>query len=483
LVESIQPRRLDGVFRLPLERGFSISGYGTVVSGIPVAGMAKTGDEVVLLPENVTGRIRRVEVYGQTSDSVKAGQCAALNVGHWDHHAIHRGDTLTIPGYFSPQQWFVCSLRLLPREKLVLKSGAEVKFHTGTAEVAAMFYPLKGHEMRAGDCPDFCSTKMGLSPSGTLVQIKAKTPIVAGPADHFLLRTASPVRTIGGGLIVEAVEERIKARAPEAYQDLLDRAEAVLDERRFVEYCIRRAESLAATEGAIAFRCKIPRDRLQGILAELVERQLIFPVAARGYVHRDTAAETGQKILEQVGEFHKQSPESPGFLSEEMRQTMSIDKAVFDAIVARLKSDGRIVEKCQRLALPTHRSTFRDEDSRLLEGVEALFRDQAFRPPSAAEVSEQTGIEPNKVEKLLGMLRDHERLVQVEEGMHFHCDAVARAKELLAEHFHKNGKLESVDFKYLLNTTRKFALPMLDYLDKIGLTRRVGNTRFPKGGK
>ena len=157
-----------------------------------------------------------------------------------------------------------------------------------------------------------------------------------------------------------------------------------------------------------------------------------------------------------------------------------LDKAVFDAIVARLKGEGRIVEKGQRLAPPEHRSTFRDEDTKLLEGVEALFRDQAFRPPSAAEVSEQTGIEPKKVEKLLGMLRDHERIIQVEEGMLFHCDAVARARELLAEHFRKNGKLESVDFKYLLNTTRKFALPMLDYLDKIGLTRRVGNTRFPK---
>ena len=97
LVQSIEPRRLDGVFRLPLERGFSISGYGTVVAGIPVAGMARAGDEVVLLPENVTGRIRRVEVYGQPSDAVKAGQCAALNVGHWGHHAIHRGDTLTSP--------------------------------------------------------------------------------------------------------------------------------------------------------------------------------------------------------------------------------------------------------------------------------------------------------------------------------------------------------------------------------------------------
>ena len=135
-------------------------------------------------------------MYGQTSDTVMAGQCAALNVGHWDHRMIRRGDVLTVPGYFSPEQWYLCSLRLLPREKLLLKSGAEVKFHTGTSDVAAMFYPLRGTHMEGG--------------ASGLIQIKTKTPMVAGPGDHFLLRTSSPVRTIGGGLIIEAIERRLK---------------------------------------------------------------------------------------------------------------------------------------------------------------------------------------------------------------------------------------------------------------------------------
>jgi selenocysteine-specific elongation factor len=335
-----------------------------------------------------------------------------------------------------------------------------------------------------------------MPPSATgLIQIKTKSPVVAGPGDHFLLRTSSPVRTVGGGIIVEAVEGRIKARREEAYRDLQDRAEAVTDERRFVEYAIRRAESLAASESSIAFRCKIPRDRLQGILAELAQQEVVFSVPARGYVHRDTAADVGRKILEQVAEFHRRSPESPGMPADELRRGLSrfsysehgtvplsdtIDKAVFDELITRLKHEGRIVEKSQRLALPEHRSTFGDENSRLLDGVEALFRDQAFRPPGAEEVSQQTGIDPKKVEKLLGLLREHERLIQVAPGMMFHCEAIAQAQKRLAEHFHKEGRLESVDFKYLLDTTRKYALPLLDYFDRIGVTRRVGNTRYPK---
>ena len=466
LVRAIKPKRIDGIFRLPLDRAFSVQGYGTVVAGIPIAGSAHVGDEVVLLPHNLAGRIRRIEVYGQTSDTVMAGQCAAINVGHWDHRTIQRGNTLTAPGYFSPQQWYVCALRLLPREKLLLKTGAEVRFHTGTSDVAAMFYPLKGNRMEGG--------------AQGLIQVKTKTPVVAGPGDHFLLRTSSPVRTIGGGLIVEALPQRVKGSRPAVYEDLQERAEAVPDERRFVEYCVRTAESLAVGGPALALRTKLPSGRLQEILSDLVGRQIILSLGAGLYIHRDTAAEAQQRILDFVGGFHRQSPESPGLPAEQLRQSMPIDKAVLDGLIARLKDQARLVEKNQRLALPEHRSTFRDEDGRLLDTMEALFREKGFSPPSVEEAARQTGVAPDKIKKLLDILRQHERLVQVEPGLLFHREAVDRAREILIAHLRKEGRLESVQFKYLLNTTRKFALPLLDYLDRAGVTRRVGNTRFPR---
>ena len=286
---------------------FSISGYGTVVAGIPVAGMAQVGDEVVLCRENVTGRIRRVEVYGQPSEAVKAGQCAALNVGHWDHHAIHRGDTLTIPGYFSPQQWFLCSLRLLPREKLVLKSGAEVKFHTGTAEMAAMFYPVKVMQARCeqGTVPIFAQRKWDCPPLppcplwAALVQIKAKSP--SWP-DRATISSSNVLARADHRRWNHRRGHRRTNQSPsnEAYQDLQDRAEAVLDERRFVEYCIRRAESLAAPRARSPSAARSPATACKESWRNWCSGKSFFP-CPRGYVHRDTAAEAGQKILEQVG--------------------------------------------------------------------------------------------------------------------------------------------------------------------------------------
>ena len=471
LMRAVRPKAIDGVFRLPLDRSFSIKGYGTVVSGIPVSGSAHVDDEVVLLPHGVSGRIRGIEVYGRTSDTVMAGQCAALNVRHFDARSISRGNTLTVPGYFLPQQWYVCSLRLLPREKVSLKNGRNVKFHTGTAEVGAAVYSMKADRMSSGE--------------EYLVQIRTSTPVVAGPGDRFILRTLSPVRTVGGGMIIEAVPRKLKRAQPHVYEDLQERAQAVVGDGRFVEYCLKTAPSFAAGEADLAFRAKVPHSRVQEILDDLTSQEKVILLAPKLYMHRDTAASTGQRVLGLVGDFHRHCPESPGITLEQLRADSKLDKNVVDGVVALLKTDGRLVERQGRLAASEHRAAFREEDVQHIEAIEALFRQQAFHPPDLQEIVEKTGTTEEVVQRIIKILCEHAKLVQVAEGLLFHREAVDRAREILVDFIGKEGKLESVRFKYLLETTRKFALPLLDYFDRGGVTRRDGNTRYlktPPGG-
>ena len=463
LVASIRPKRTDGIFRLPLERGFSVPGYGTVVAGIPVAGCAHTGDEVVLLPQGVTGRIRRIEVYGRTSDTVMAGQCAAINVGRWDHHVLRRGDTLTTPGFFSPQQWYVAALRLLPRPKLSLKNGTEVRLHTGTSEVTASVYSMKEDRL-TGD-------------GDYLIQIRTRTPIVAGPGDHYILRMLSPVQTIGGGTIIETVPHRLKRNRPNVYEDLQDRAQAILDERRFVEYCVRMATSLAADLESLAARTKIPPDRLQSFVAELARDRRILPLPGGLHIHCDTAATVARQVLGIVEDFHRQAPESPGIPPEQLRQSGSLDKGVFDGTLAMLLADGRLVEQNQRLALPGHRATVTGEHAEHLPVIESLFRDAPFHPPGLEEIVAQARVSPQIAQRVVTILCEHGRLIRIED-LWFHKEAVDRAREILIDVLRKEGRLESVRFKYLLDTARKYALPLLDYFDRTAVTRRAGNTRF-----
>ena len=164
---------------------------------------------------------------------------------------------------------------------------------------------------------------------------------------------------------------------------------------------------------------------------------------------------------------------------EQLRIASGIDKTVLDGLMALWKAGGRLTESNQRFAAPGHKAAFAGEEARLAGVIEALFRDAPFQPPGADEVVAKTGAPPATVQKILKILREHKRLIAVEDLL-FHGEAIERAKQILVDHIRKEGKLDSVQFKYLLNNTRKHAIPLLDYFDRVGVTRKAGHTRFLK---
>jgi selenocysteine-specific elongation factor len=471
MVSSIEPKRADGVFRLPVERSFSLKGYGTVVTGIPVSGSVKVGDEVVLFPHDIKGRIKAIQVYRRNSDTAMVGQCAAINIPQLDYKTIERGNVVTVGEYFSPQQWCLCELEVLKHAKFTLKNGGGVKFHTGTSEVVAAVYFLEGRNLTAGQ--------------RSLIQVRLNIPIVAGPRDSFILRTLSPVQTIGGGMIIEAVPNKLRGNRPQILEDAKVRAKAVLapgwiDGKDFVEYCIKTAEDFAANETELSRRAKILPMRLTEMLAKLVSEGKVLDLNTKLYIHRDTADNLQQRLLKIVDEFHNAHRESPGITAEQFLQASQLPKVIFDSLVSSLILDGKLAERKHRIALPEHQEAISLDERKLLSDVESLFRSRLFNPPTRQEVIEQTSALHEKLEKALRMLIEQERLIRVEDDLFFHADAVEKARQILVSFISKEGKLESVKFKYLLDTTRKFAIPLLDYLDRIGVTRRVGNTRYLK---
>jgi selenocysteine-specific elongation factor len=466
LLGIIKPRRIDGVFRLPVERTFSLKGYGTVVTGIPVSGSAKIGDEVVLLPQGTKGRIKAIQVYKRDSDAAVSGQCAALNVPHWDYKTIVRGNVVTLGDYFSPQQLFLCKLHVLASRSSGLKTGTSIKFHTGTSNVPAQIYLLEGNKIAAGqEC---------------LAQVRLNEPVVAAPCDSFILRTLSPVQTIGGGMIIEAIPKKLKRNRPEVLQDARDRAKAVLVPKDFVEYCIRTGKALTAGEVKLSLRTKLPPAELKEILAALIHESKVLNLASNLYIHSDTVALVQQRLLNIVSEFHSKRPESPGMSFEQFFEVSSLEKNVFNGLVRLLISQGKLAERNHRLALPDHHETFSEDEQKLLETVESLFSDRPFNPPKREELVELAATTPEKVQKILQILIEQERLVRVENNLLFHCKAIDQARRTLISFISEEGRLESVKFKYLLDTSRKYAIPLLDYFDRIGVTRRVGNTRYLK---
>jgi selenocysteine-specific elongation factor len=364
-----------------------------------------------------------------------------------------------------PHEWHVCKLRLLPNEKIALKSGASVKLHTGTSEVAATVFPLEDAVIRG--------------PGDFLVQLRAAAPIVAAPGDPFILRWPSPVQTIGGGTVIEAVGEKVNRKRPSTIEDLRQRTTAIDVEHRFVEYCVRRAATGSATAAAVSLRTKLLPQRVEQLLAELLEKGVVLVLADGSYAHHQTLSETAAEVEAAVARFHQQSPASPGIAVDDLRSVLPVSKPLLEAAIAHLRQHGRLVERAGRLALAAHVVTMDTGQADVVAKVEAAFRERLFTPPSGDEVAQRMGVKLSDVQQAVRLLREHGRLVAVEDLL-FHCEAIQRARELLVAHLTKEGRLESVDFKYLLDTSRKYAIPLLDYFDRTGVTRRSGHTRFLK---
>lgn len=464
LVAAIEPKRIDGVFRLPIDRAFSARGYGSVIAGIPVSGSIHIGDEIVLLPLGQKGRIKTIQVYSQQSDAAQAGQCAALNIPQFDQKTVERGHTITVGQYFKPSLWFLAELTLLSHDKLYLKNAQHIKFHTGTSQVEATVYLMQGEKLQQNQ--------------QALVQIRLNAPLVAGPKDRFIIRTISPAMTIGGGMIVEALTKKLKRSDPAIVQDACQRAAAVKTDKDFLAYCIKNAPGYIAHTPQLSQRTKIAPPLIPPLLQELLRQQDIIQLRKDQYVHSQALKEIEAQLLAHIEQFHQQEPQSPGISKEKLTQTFSVSDKLLDRVVSDLKKQGKITEQNQRLALPDHQTDVSPELQVLLEKVEDAFRRKLFAPPGLSEVAQSLQTPPKQLLQLMNLLTEHGRLVPVSDDMFFHADAVERARQSLIEYLQKEKKLESVKFKYLIDTTRKFALPLLDYFDRIGLTRRVGYTRF-----
>jgi selenocysteine-specific elongation factor len=282
-------------------------------------------------------------------------------------------------------------------------------------------------------------------------------------------------------MIVEGMPRKVKRNEPGVLADIAARAKAVLDERAFVEYAVRNAEGVAASVEGIAKRTKVPRRRVEAELRELTAAGGAIAVGQGQYAHRDTAAREKGRIAALLGEFHKRSPEAAGMAVEALSEEWGLAKNVFEAVAAIMKKEGTIKEAGGRVALSGHRAQVSDAERGAIEKVEAAFRAKQFAPPSPAEVEAGTGLSKAEVARAIKILKEGGRLVEAPEGILFHGEAIEEARKRIVEFIEKEGKLESVKFKYIIDTTRKYAIPLLDYFDRVGVTLRVGNTRYLKG--
>jgi selenocysteine-specific elongation factor len=446
--EGVPSKDTAGHFRLPIDRAFSIRGFGTVVTGTLISGSVAREQEVSLYPAGRSLRVRGVQVHGSASDRAFAGQRTAINLADIEPLEITRGNVLSEPGRFRPVSHIDAHLHLLPSAK-PLKHRAPVHFHAGTAEIEAEVRLL---ESRA-------PVKPGTS---AWVRIVLRDPALLLPGDRFIIRMFSPVTTIGGGVVADIGERRYKPADDPA----------------------SRLAVLASSDVAGRLALLVREQPFGMSLASLVERTGLSPlevsaaakaapVTAIGDWYVDSAwmQSARQEMVKAVAEFHRNNPLLPGVPRQDLRE--GAPQHVLDALLAETKD---LIAEGEFVRARSHKVVLKQDEEEARARIEAAFEKAGLAVPGLAEVLTQSGVEPARSRSILQILLRERRLVRIGVDLVFHQSAVARLKELLAAR--KGQRFGVGDFKTWTGVSRKYAIPLLEFLDREHVTRRDGDDRI-----
>ena len=451
-------------FRLPIDRSFAVKGFGSVVTGTLFSGHVAIGDEVELLPSGKLLRVRGLQTGGKSVERAEAGQRTAVNLAGIEHTAIQRGMVLVARGRFRTTRRADVRLELLPGAP-PLKHRAQVHFHAGTLETIGEVYLLGVRELAPG--------------GSALAQIRLQDEAVLVRGDRFIVRQFSPVVTIGGGVVLDPHARRFSAKDTGRAQ-FLATLEKGSEEDILRTMAERNILGIAAQE--VIVRTGWIEAEIRCAAKALADKKLVRMVSNEPLIliHEALFIEIGKKLLARVERFHKENPLLPGITREELKAGLGrrVRPETFATAVQLLLEQKKITLQGEFVKKAGTEITLAPEELRAQEQIALAFAKAGLAVPSVKEVLAQLRIETARAEKLLQILLREKVLVRVSADLIFHRDALQALTALLAQYKKSKGDRIGVPaFKELTGITRKYAIPLLEYLDRQRQTRRAGDER------
>jgi selenocysteine-specific elongation factor len=455
LVAAVEERRATGPARLPIDRAFTLAGHGTVVTGTLWSGHISPGDSLVLYPSGRETRVRSVHVHGDPVERAEAGQRTAVGVHGIAKDAVERGDTLGTPGALHVTRMLDARLGLV-RSARPIENRARVHFHLGTAEVLARVVLLDRDVLAPGE--------------DALVQMRLEGPVVAEAGDRFVVRSYSPVTTVGGGRVIAATPGRHGRKRDDVLEAL-----SVLEQGSPEDVLLQEVHR-AGIEGARpadlgadgAAKAALEALLSAGRLARVEERVLTS----------ERQAELRDRCVALLEEFAKASPLVWGMSAEELRGRLAkrLDRGLLDATLASLQKEGRLTRRGNLVRWGEEKVALPPEQARLADAIERRLEQAGAAPPSLDELRAEFG--GRDFDSIVRLLADTARVVKVTSGMAFHPNALDGLRAKVAEHFRAHERLGVAEFKDMAGVTRKHAIPILEFFDREGTTQRAGDYRL-----
>jgi len=452
-----------GQARLPIDRVFTMSGFGTVVTGTLWSGRLNVGDSLELMPVQKPIRIRTLQVHNEKVPEALAGQRVAVNLQGLELAEIKRGYWIASPGFLQPSYRVDTRLRLLHSSPRTLKNWNRVRFHLGTDEAMGRIVLLDRDELTPGE--------------EAYAQIVMEKPVVAHKGDRFVVRYYSPVTTIGGGTIIDPQAPKQKRFREDVLEDLVVKEEGTLYDLLLHE--LESSSTLILSLEELSKKCAADRERVKDELGQLIDDDRVFEIKDAGFISTLAMDDIKERISATLREYHKKYPLRPGYPKEDMRSRWfaKVDGKAFNRMLKYWEETGGIKSRNNQLMLGEFEAQPNEEQLRAIKQFMGIMNDNPFGPPALDEIRQQLQVNEAEFNEIVNYLINGGQLLKINQEIYFTSQAIERGKEILNNYFAGEKELSLATARDLLNTTRKYALPLIEYYDKIRFTRRAGDIR------
>ncbi len=463
LVQEIPERDAGNFFRLPIDRVFTMKGFGTVVTGTSISGRIQTGDEVTIYPQGISSRIRGIQVHNREADQVRAGLRTAINLQGVEKAQIQRGHVLAAKDSLRSTYMLDVLLELIPSAPRKLKNRARVRFHTGTSEIISTVILLDRDELEQGET--------------CFAQIRLDQPTALLQHDRYILRSYSPVRAIGGGEILNALPLKKKRFSEAALSELKLLNTGDLQER--TEQFIRMGSFQGLENSELQFLTNTTKKRLEEIIQVLLAQRRIIQYNRESatFIHEDYLGKARDEINVTLTAYHHDFPLKTGLLKEELRSRTvgSHNQRLFNYIINQLIHEKIIVQEKEVLRLKEHKVTLAQDQEKVRLQIEETYLKSGLQPPYFKELKKR--FPENMGDDVLQVMVKEGLLIKVKEDLYFHQKALEDLKNRLVAFLREKGEINTPQFKDMTGTSRKYTIPIIEYFDRSQITVRVGDNR------
>jgi selenocysteine-specific elongation factor len=464
LAKKIPERTTGNFFRLPVDRVFTMKGFGTVITGTTISGNIETGKEVTIYPKGIKSKIRGIQVHNQTAPSVKVGLRTAINFQGLEKESINRGDVVAEKDSLRPTYMVDVLLKYLKSAPKKLVSGKKLRFHCGTSEIISTVVLLDREILSPGE--------------ECFAQFRLERPTVVLAKDRFVIRTYSPIRTIGGGYILNPLASKKKKSPKDALQGLTVLNEG--SEKDIVEQHIKAAQFKCIDKNRLSFLANLNKKDLDKIINALISDNTIFMVDTENqiFMHSDYYNQAQKGILAAIEDYHKRFPLKGGLAKEELRSKMSsgMGEKPFDHLIDSLIRNGMIVREKDIIRAKDHKITLLQDQEDMRSKIEQVYLEHGLEPPYFKDLGQE--ITGHGGRDLLEIMVKDGTLIKVKEDLYFHKTPVEELKKRFLDFIKKKGEIATPELKNITGVSRKYTIPLVEYFDKIQLTVRVGDKRI-----